>query len=214
MQVHLPAKMSLKFTALLLCLTAGVFAKDKPIRREHARRATATVNAAPPGPTQPGTAANCNEWYTVQSGDDCSIPEGAYGITHAQFLEWNPAVSGDCVTNFWPTYSYCVGVGDVLPTSSKTTASETSRTSTPGETSKSSSGITIPTTTAANTTYSIRYPVTEWNITTATRDKNWPPTQTMAGQPSLCNNWYRVLQGDTCDTGVPSFASSMDMDDL
>jgi hypothetical protein len=32
------------------------------------------------------------------------------GITLDQFYSWNPAVSKDCVTNFWLGQAYCVGV--------------------------------------------------------------------------------------------------------
>ncbi|KAH7175194.1 LysM domain-containing protein [Dactylonectria macrodidyma] len=44
----------------------------------------------------------------------------------AQFFAWNPAVSEDCLTNFWLGSAYCVGVSS-SPTS--TTASATTTTS-------------------------------------------------------------------------------------
>ena len=46
----------------------------------------------------------------VIAGDDCSIITAAYDITFAQFIEWNPAVSNDCLSGFWGGYAYCVGV--------------------------------------------------------------------------------------------------------
>ncbi|KAJ6096606.1 hypothetical protein N7486_007352 [Penicillium sp. IBT 16267x] len=67
-----------------------------------------TVTA--PAPTQSGIASNCNEYYVVQSGDTCATVEAAYGITSAQFLAWNPAVSSDCETGFWADEAYCVSI--------------------------------------------------------------------------------------------------------
>jgi hypothetical protein len=32
------------------------------------------------------------------------------GTSVDQFYDWNPAVSRDCVTNFWLGQAYCVGV--------------------------------------------------------------------------------------------------------
>lgn len=68
------------------------------------------VRVGAPGPTMPGIASNCNKWHTVVSGDGCWSIQQQYAITAEQFLAWNPAVSSDCTTNFWPDYSYCVGL--------------------------------------------------------------------------------------------------------
>lgn len=59
------------------------------------------VRVGAPGPTMDGIAPNCNKWHTVVEGDDCSTIEKQYDITADQFFEWNPAVSKDCITNFW-----------------------------------------------------------------------------------------------------------------
>ncbi|KAJ5720928.1 uncharacterized protein N7483_008862 [Penicillium malachiteum] len=67
-----------------------------------------TVTA--PAPTQSGIASNCNEYYIAQSNDNCATIEAIYGITSAQFLEWNPAVSSDCETGFWADEAYCVSI--------------------------------------------------------------------------------------------------------
>ncbi len=53
-----------------------------------------------PGPTQPNTAPNCNKWFLVQKGDDCSTAEKAGNITPDQFFKWNPSVSKDCLHEF------------------------------------------------------------------------------------------------------------------
>ena len=93
--------------------------------------ATSTVITAP-GPTMSGIPSNCNEYYLVQTGDSCSSVEASYGITDAEFHNWNPAVSSDCGTNFWVGEAYCVGVaasGVMTTTSATTTASSTSATS-------------------------------------------------------------------------------------
>jgi len=63
-----------------------------------------------------GIAWNCSGWHTVISGDLCRSIWQQYGITSAEFLEWNPAVLSDCGTNFWLGYSYCVRVGAPGPT--------------------------------------------------------------------------------------------------
>ncbi|ETS75935.1 hypothetical protein PFICI_12879 [Pestalotiopsis fici W106-1] len=71
---------------------------------------TTTTIVPPPGPTQDGIPDNCNVYYVAQSGDDCSTIEAEFGITDAQFHEWNPAVSSDCVSGFWADEAYCVGI--------------------------------------------------------------------------------------------------------
>ncbi|KAK4220509.1 hypothetical protein QBC38DRAFT_526748 [Podospora fimiseda] len=72
---------------------------------------TATsTSLGPPGPTHAGQPANCNLWHVVVSGDTCATVPAKYGITIAQFLDWNPAVSTDCTINFWLGEAYCVGI--------------------------------------------------------------------------------------------------------
>ncbi|KAK3369408.1 hypothetical protein B0T24DRAFT_707942 [Lasiosphaeria ovina] len=70
---------------------------------------TTSGGVAPPGPTQPGEAANCNEYYVVQSGDGCPKIQSQFGITFQQLYQWNPAIGSDC-TNLWLGYAVCVGV--------------------------------------------------------------------------------------------------------
>ena len=164
-------------------------------------------DTTPSGPTQPGTASNCNKWYTVKAGDGCYSVETAFGITHTQFIDWNPAVSNDCTTNFWAGYSYCIGVGSVITSSSFST---TGTTTTP--VTNSSSPIT--TTASVNATYSIRNPITSYTLSTPTTDRTWPPTKTQAGQPSYCNKWYLVGAGDTCEIVYRKFGTSMSRENL
>lgn len=72
--------------------------------------APTTTNAGPPGPTHAGQPANCDAWHVVESGDSCGSVAAEYGISTDQFFQWNPAVSTDCVNNFWLGQAYCVGV--------------------------------------------------------------------------------------------------------
>lgn len=43
----------------------------------------------------------------------------------AQFFQWNPAVSEDCLTNFWLGQAYCVGVSATTGTPTVTTPAST-----------------------------------------------------------------------------------------
>lgn len=137
-----------------------------------------------PSPTQPGTTTKCNRWHVVVDRDDCAVVEKNYGIAHADFIRWNPAVSSDCKTNFWKGYAYCVSI-DPNASEIKTTTSSTKSWIT-----SSSSSI--------NSTYSTRLPITSDNITTPTVGTDWPPEETQAGQPKLCNLWHLAAVSDTC----------------
>ena len=55
-----------------------------------------TVTTSPPAPTNSGTTGSCYEWHTVVSGDTCSVIETAYGITDADFRNWNPSIDANC----------------------------------------------------------------------------------------------------------------------
>lgn len=44
------------------------------------------------------------------AGDTCAVVESTYGITAAQFIAWNPAVSSDCTNGFWADEAYCVSI--------------------------------------------------------------------------------------------------------
>ncbi|WYZ42085.1 hypothetical protein EsH8_V_000980 [Colletotrichum jinshuiense] len=153
----------------------------------------------PPGPTFTGSPSNCNRWYLIVDGDNCGTVEAKFGITHAQFIAWNPAVSDDCVTNFWLGQAYCVGLGPLV--TSTTSLSSTS----------SSSSITVIT---ATTPYSTRYPVTNQTITRPSSSDAWPPSKTQAGQPSYCNNWHFVEGGQTCSNIIGLYSTWMSTDDF
>ncbi len=163
----------------------------------------------PAGPTQPNISKSCNAWHTVVSGDGCWSIEQNYSITHENFIQWNPDVSNDCITNFWPTYSYCVAVG--APISSTTSMSSSTSATTSKSTSRTiTSSSTTPT---ANATYSIREPITSYNLTTSTIESVFPPKHTQAGQPSYCNDWHLVEIGNTCENivGANSWLTMSDL---
>ncbi|KAE8353839.1 hypothetical protein BDV28DRAFT_132335 [Aspergillus coremiiformis] len=68
---------------------------------------TATSTTASMGPTQTGVVSGCRKFYTVQSGDTCPAIESKFGITAAQFYNWNPTIGTTCL-NLWLGYAYCV----------------------------------------------------------------------------------------------------------
>ncbi|OAA63388.1 peptidoglycan-binding protein [Niveomyces insectorum RCEF 264] len=194
-------------------------------RASSSKKSVPTLTS-PPGPTMTGEPANCNNWYLAKKNDDCSTVEAAYGITHAQFLKWNPAVSSDCTTNFWAGEAYCVGVGNIVSkptttTATKTTSTKSSSSSSSKSSSKSSTSTKSSTTSTTSTSvvtsttpYSTRYPVTKWNISTPTVETAWPPTQTQAGQPSYCNYWHLVQGGDTCVSIAAMYSTWMSLADF
>ncbi|EFE30994.1 uncharacterized protein ARB_02188 [Trichophyton benhamiae CBS 112371] len=155
----------------------------------------------PAGPTKPRTARNCNRWHIVEKGDTCPKVESIYGISHNQFLEWNPSVPKDCSREFWLGYSYCVGVNDnpVIAT--------------PIQTNLINSTMTFPST-SPTSVYSIRNPVTSDEFTVSSVETAWPPKRTQPGQPSYCNKWYHVKIGDTCNTIQILHGTSMTLEEL
>ncbi|KAI1104498.1 carbohydrate-binding module family 50 protein [Jackrogersella minutella] len=101
---------------------------------------TASDTGTPTGPTAPaptmsGEPENCNKWAVVEDGVSCNkwavVEDGvsctdmaaAAGISLAQFLAWNTAVSDDCLTNYWLGEAYCVGISSASVTT--TTTSDT-----------------------------------------------------------------------------------------
>ncbi|KAK3185814.1 hypothetical protein K4F52_005470 [Lecanicillium sp. MT-2017a] len=96
---------------------------------------TATTSGGPPAPTHSGQPANCDTWHVVASGDSCQSVADDAGISLSQFYDWNPAVSRDCVTNFWVGQAYCIGVsGDGGSTTAPTTTTTSSKPTPPAPT--------------------------------------------------------------------------------
>ncbi|KAI5457372.1 hypothetical protein BGZ63DRAFT_321328, partial [Mariannaea sp. PMI_226] len=168
-------------------------------------------DSSPGGPVFDGQPANCNAWHTIVSGDTCSSVPALFGITLQQFLEWNPAVSADCLTNFWLTYAYCVGIDKNW--SSTSTSATSTRTSSITSTSSSHTE-SITTTPTQSSTYSTRQPIVTWNITTTDIDVAWPPSHTQAGQPDNCNRWHLVGPLDDCQAVVNRYGTFLTLEDL
>ncbi|KAI6779853.1 carbohydrate-binding module family 50 protein [Emericellopsis cladophorae] len=171
------------FLRLLACVAGVAYAQD----------------SSPGAPVHPGQPEDCNGWHKVVSGDDCQSVPRDYGITFDQFLEWNPAVSSDCLTNFWLGQAYCVSTGE-RASSAQPTASEPLSSSTSSVPSAPSSD--VETSSLASSTiqeeYSTRHPSITFNITSTTIDRAWPPEKTKEGstpdQPRRA--WNPVLDQD------------------
>jgi len=168
------------------------------------------VRVGAPGPTFPNIASNCDKWHTVVSGDFCWQIWQTYGITETQFLEWNPDVTSGCASNFWPDYSYCVGVNEDIgnpPESSSVLPSSTPASST----SSSAESSSINTST---TPYSIRHTVTSYSLTAPYTATALPPQHTLGGQPTYCNTWHQVAAGQTCEDIVNAYSKRLTLAQL
>ncbi len=58
-----------------------------------------------------------NTLFLIKPGIDrpCTLMETAYGLSHARFVAWNPAVKQDC-SGLYPGYEYCVSIPNFKPT--------------------------------------------------------------------------------------------------
>ncbi|KAI0439810.1 hypothetical protein F4803DRAFT_529643 [Xylaria telfairii] len=68
---------------------------------------TATCATAHPTPTQPGSICACKQWYKPAKNEFCADIEKKFGITAAQFNQWNPQVGSDC-KGLFADYNVCV----------------------------------------------------------------------------------------------------------
>ncbi|KAL2832743.1 hypothetical protein BJY01DRAFT_99618 [Aspergillus pseudoustus] len=66
--------------------------------------AAASSTAAP---IYPGADSDCQEYYTVVSGDYCLKVESDIGVSVDQLRELNSGLKEDC-TNLWLGYQYCI----------------------------------------------------------------------------------------------------------
>ncbi|KAK2013714.1 hypothetical protein LZ32DRAFT_675836 [Colletotrichum eremochloae] len=62
-----------------------------------------------PAPIQSGMTTSCRAFHFVTSDQNCDDITSRYGITHASFVSWNPAVKNDC-TGMWANAYVCVAV--------------------------------------------------------------------------------------------------------
>ncbi len=180
-------------------------------------------DTSPGGPTFANIASNCNAYHTVVAGDGCWSITQTYSITLDQFYLWNPDVTDDCGTNFWPGYAYCVGVGPAPPASlsstpvtcscstistgivaSSSTASSSTKSSTTSASGTGTSGTTSSSISSNTEPYTTLHPITNYTITPTTVASVFPPTRIQAGQPADCIDWYLTTSWDTCDSIVAS----------
>lgn len=73
------------------------------------------------GPVDSGTAADCSFWETaLDSSYTCAYFQDSWGISAADFLDWNPGVKADC-SGIKVGNAYCVEVNFGLPRPTSTT---------------------------------------------------------------------------------------------
>ncbi|TVY65382.1 LysM domain-containing protein [Fusarium oxysporum f. sp. cubense] len=198
-------------------------------------------DSKPCGPVHQGQPTNCIAWHTVKKGDDCDSVPKKYYINRQEFMAWNPAVSKDCLENFWLNSAYCVRIDGTsaihsstkIISTSKTALSTTQPTKSTATTTKHTSTSDVPTTkglssttetqshttshittSTVNTTYSVRHPVSTWNITTPTTDLSWPPKATQQGQPVTCKKWHLARGGEGCQDVLNRYSAFMKKDDF
>ncbi|KAK8036494.1 hypothetical protein PG991_001631 [Apiospora marii] len=68
---------------------------------------------------QPGITSNCNKLAMANETDwvrnPCQIIETQFGVSHARFVAWNPAVQTNC-SGLYRGYDYCVSIPGYKPT--------------------------------------------------------------------------------------------------
>ncbi|KAI0141569.1 hypothetical protein GGR57DRAFT_404025 [Xylariaceae sp. FL1272] len=73
---------------------------------------------------QPGITTNCNLFAVANDTNwahqPCQIIETKFGLSHARFVAWNPAVLTNC-TEMYSGYDYCVSIPHYVPTYTTTT---------------------------------------------------------------------------------------------
>lgn len=62
-----------------------------------------------PQPTQPSMVENCDAFHFVQPNEGCQTIASKYGISLAQFLQWNPKAGSNCNGLWGETYA-CVSI--------------------------------------------------------------------------------------------------------
>ncbi|KAH8895800.1 hypothetical protein GQ53DRAFT_838731 [Thozetella sp. PMI_491] len=141
------------------------------------------------GIVDPGIAPNCVAYdLATQSASTCAFFESQWGISHQDFIRWNPSIKADC-SGIQVGHSYCV---DVLTGGSSTTLTTLVPTGTttilPSPTTPGGAAPPSPTTVAPGLPMQT-------------------PGNTQPGIASNCNAFYPVAKGDTCDSIVFKFGN-------
>ncbi|KAF2750973.1 carbohydrate-binding module family 50 protein [Sporormia fimetaria CBS 119925] len=93
-----------------------------------------------PSPAQPGMVTNCDAFYKVKIGDECSTIASTHGITLSQFTTWNPRAGSDC-SGLWADAYACVSIIGHTPTPTPTRTSSTTASPSP---TRPANGIETP----------------------------------------------------------------------
>ncbi|OKL55215.1 hypothetical protein UA08_09512 [Talaromyces atroroseus] len=138
----------------------------------------------PPGTAAPGTTSACSEWVQMSYALTCEIIESYFGLTAAEFEEWNPSVTelGSGCTMIQDLY-YCVQIDFVAMSTGFST---------------SLTGIYIPSSTSGTTTM-ITTTTMVTTATTTTGDGISTPSPIQTGMANNCDMFHLVVSGDTCD---------------
>ncbi|GAB1211881.1 hypothetical protein ATERTT37_001005 [Aspergillus terreus] len=168
------------------------------------------------GPLDPGTASDCTYYDTaLDSIYTCEYFEFNWGLSHEDFVSYNPSVLDDC-SGIKVGNSYCVEVNNGQPR--PTTTSSTPTSTATSKPSPTQDGL-IDTCTAfylavagdtcdkivangiwAKTYYCVGVPGTPTgNPSTTTTAPTGGPSPTQDGIIATCSRFYQAVAGDTCD---------------
>lgn len=73
----------------------------------------------------------CTFLWPANEGDTCASMAAEWGITLAQFIEYNPSVGANCANQVVPGTEYCLEVNNGQPTATATPTTTTEPTTTP-----------------------------------------------------------------------------------
>ncbi|MCJ1322865.1 hypothetical protein MMC15_008215 [Xylographa vitiligo] len=135
-------------------------------------------------PTPTGTGPSCTEFYTVKSGDSCSVIETAYSITFGQFYTWNPSTTLSPYSSIPPVPpSYTIHTTLELPRLTPTAVGSNCQDLEVGVAYCVAGPSTTPT--PSTTSTAVQRPTT-------------PAAPEQSGIASNCNSFYTVASGDSC----------------
>ncbi|CAK7209747.1 hypothetical protein SCUCBS95973_000545 [Sporothrix curviconia] len=201
-------------------------------------------NGSPiPSPVQDGISPDCISFYKVAKGDTCAKVVAKYStISLSDFYSWNPAVGTDC-SGLWLDTYVCVGTTASAtkkpsPSTSATGPAVPSPTQ-DGLTSKCNrfyevvKGDTCAKIVAKYGTFSLS-DFYGWNPAVGTDCSGlWlntyvcvgvpgtptvpppaKPSPTQDGLDASCNNYYKVVKGDTCQKIVDAHKGPLTLDNF
>ncbi|KAL7908548.1 hypothetical protein GGI35DRAFT_493637 [Trichoderma velutinum] len=192
------------------------------------RPPTATPSASG-HPLKPGMNPDCRGFLLIHPGDSCPVFEAEYGISHDQFLAWNPTVNKDC-TNIEAGYYYCISLRrhkSSINTSTKATLTKSITTPTPIQTGMatgcnkfyfvqpgdSCAAVAAEYNVPLATFYSwnpavgsscaalnVGYYINKMTATSSASNGIATPTPFQPGMVAYCKKFFIVRKGDTCES--------------